>query len=608
MEIPNDPKRVFGIISPRGPNNSDARVKVLGFVGNTMEEISKEIRLRIFPPSGYIRAYRLFDEYDDLEEGDMIQLQCELNEKAQPNWDIYRMIGKPRKMGFVVVPIKNFINNYSHIDLSRINIEDTDKKGTIYGLASDKYIIGKFRLNDGQISCDAGHVYMWDKGDCRLITDEGKYYLLEQPTGESRTLDCLTEDRLFEWFREKLRSLNPQWVQVFDEKTFWRKDIPALMQASTEPELDKNRMERLDKKFQWVQCSITQLEQIIENSDQFKKAFLSNLEIYKHEFLEKYYDDLQQLEEEKKKKEKKYSDELDKIQRKIKEANISLTKIEKQVANNQQKLDHWNSNKDRLLVDFSILTDLIGSSRESSPPSPSLEKEYVLEEVLPGPESVLFNRDQLINRLKYHFRLYQLNEDMASHTFGSLMLHRGLFVSDIKIALALARAFGQTKYIIQQVGPDWLHFRCLWKKGLGELWESAHAYPQVLHLLILQDLNLSSPECYARPLLDLLTGVRTKIPFGQSSYPSNLKILATKASTKKPSIGLPLFQQTFVGWGHIGFSYSMVKSFGEKDYGQLIEGYGDAQQLEQLFPEQFETKMILVENQTLAPDLFDEPC
>jgi hypothetical protein len=366
-------------------------------------------------------------------------------------------------------------------------------------------------------------------------------------------------------------------------------------------------MERLDKKFQWAQCSIDQLEQIIENSDQFKKAFLSNLEIYKHEFLEKYHDDLQQLEEEKKKKEKKYSDELDKIQRKIKEEKKALDKIEKQVANNQQKLDHWNSNKDRLLVDFSILTDLIGGASESSSSSPSLEKGYVLEEVIPGPASMLINRDQLINRLKYHFRLCQLNDDMASYTLGSLMLHRGLFVADIKIALALAKAFGQTRYIIQQVGPDWLHFRYLWENGLREIWESAHAYPQILHLLILQNLNLSSPECYARPLLDMITGVRTKIPFGQSAYPDNLKIIATKASTKKPTIGLPLFQQTFVGWGHVGFDYSIVRSFQDMDYGQLIEGYGDAQQLGQLFPEQLERKMILIENRTAAPGLFDEP-
>jgi hypothetical protein len=96
MEIPDDPKKVFGIVSPRGPNNADARIKILGFVGATVEELPKDIRLRTFPPFGYVRAYRLFDEYNDLEEGDMIQLHCELNERAQSNWDTYKMIGKPK--------------------------------------------------------------------------------------------------------------------------------------------------------------------------------------------------------------------------------------------------------------------------------------------------------------------------------------------------------------------------------------------------------------------------------------------------------------------------------------------------------------------------------
>ena len=104
-------------------------------------------------------------------------------------------------------------------------------------------------------------------------------------------------------------------------------------------------------------------------------------------------------------------------------------------------------------------------------------------------------------------------------------------------------------YIIQQIEPDWLHFSDFWKNGLGAIWKSAHDYPDKLHFLFLEDINMSSPECYARPLLDMITGIRMLIPFGKTQYPGNLKIIATKISTENPEIGLPLIRTNFHGMG-----------------------------------------------------------
>jgi hypothetical protein len=605
MEYPDDPKKAFGVITPRLPNSTHTRIKVLGIVGGTVELLSKDVCQRTFPPHGYVWAFQFFDDYSDMEEGDLIQFQCEQNERALSGWDIYRMIGKPKKMGSIIFPIKNFINNYTFIDLSKIEIELIDKKGSFYGLAGDKYIIGKLHIKSGQLFCSSGFVNIWDKSDCRYFIHDGKEYLLEHPNGESRPLDCLSEERLFEWFREKLRSVRPELVDLLDRTTSWRKDIPGLLQASAEQELDEIRMERLTKNFQSIKLTQSEIEQLMERSEHFKQAFQSSLETYKQEFLDKYNHDLQQLEEEKNRKEKRYTHELEKIQRNIKDKNTELAILQKQLTEAKNKLEHLDHHKDRLLVDFSIFADLL-RPKELLSSTQFPEKEYVLEEVVPGPGVASISRDIIIDRLKYHFRLYQLDDRMASQTFDSILLHHALFISDITIALAFARAFGYTRYIIQQVGPDWLHFSYLWKNGLGEIWQSAHSNPHILHLLVLQDLNFSSPECYARPLLDVLSGIRAKIPFGQTSYPANLKILATKASVSKPKIGLPLLQQTFHGWGHVGFSAPMAKTAQEENYGHLIEGYGDAQTLEQLFPGKVEVAIILAENRTPASALFDE--
>jgi hypothetical protein len=158
------------------------------------------------------------------------------------------------------------------------------------------------------------------------------------------------------------------------------------------------------------------------------------------------------------------------------------------------------------------------------------------------------------------------------------------------LGIAFAEAVGNTNYIIQQVEPDWLHFSDFWKNGLGAIWHSAHNHPEILHFLFLEDINLSSPECYARPLFDVINGIRKHIPYGKTAYPENLKIFATKASTVEPEIGLPLIEKTFEGWGAVGFNDKLYET-SDSDY-KSLSGFIISESLNLFQPDEFEIKDI----------------
>ena len=82
--------------------------------------------------------------------------------------------------------------------------------------------------------------------------------------------------------------------------------------------------------------------------------------------------------------------------------------------------------------------------------------------------------------------------------------------------------------------------------------------PCLLVIYFLEDVNLSSPECYAKPLLDVVRVIRKRIPYAESSYPQNLRILMTKASVEDPAIGLPVIQDTFDCVGFYGFGADLT--------------------------------------------------
>jgi hypothetical protein len=116
--------------------------------------------------------------------------------------------------------------------------------------------------------------------------------------------------------------------------------------------------------------------------------------------------------------------------------------------------------------------------------------------------------------------------------------------------LAYCEAMGGTATIqVTQVEPTWLCFADAWKGAVEQCWKTAYQQPESLHLLLLEDVNRTLPECWAKPLLDLLAGFREVLPVAeQFGWPENLRILVCLASDQAT---LPLSKTVVQHWAAV---------------------------------------------------------
>jgi len=620
MELNPDYTNVVGIVGPRIPNAEDARIRIVGIDQSNFTEFSRETSRKLFPPHGFVRAYHFFDNYPSLEEKDLIQFNCTVNERFQPGWDVYKMTGKPQKKGGLIFPVEDLNCDQGYVDLLNLVYKIPERKNTFFLLAEDKYVIGKLTIKNGQLTPPpTAYLHLWDKSDCIFVSAEGQEYLVEEPTAMPRIIDCSPMEKLFERFRSQLRELHFETINHLDQNTSWRKDIFKLLNDGAAPGLVKIRAERLSNAFDQLELSLSETKQVIESSEKFAERFTVALENFKEEFLQKHFQEKSRLEGEARQQQGRLDNELDKIQRKIKAAKSEQEKLEKHMAETRSRLDHLNQNKDRLLADFRIFSDTLLSPSPTVANPTEHQYSFLLEELSPPADAVTLNREQLLERLKFFFRQWQLDDGMAPGALDIFLLYPAVFIPHPRVALALINAFGNARYIIQQTGPNWLEFAALWQNGLGTIWEAASQDPGKLHVLLLEDLNLSSPECYARPLLDMIGGTRTKLPYACTGFPSNLRILATKARSCNPAIGLPLYHQTFAHWGHFGFNPPAESKVADSPASTSffisptiladppVNGIVDAQTLRALFPPDWQASAIQTQLATETPQLFDEP-
>ena len=116
--------------------------------------------------------------------------------------------------------------------------------------------------------------------------------------------------------------------------------------------------------------------------------------------------------------------------------------------------------------------------------------------------------------------------------------------------LAYGKALGETaKVQLVQVEPTWLCFTDAWEGAVKQYWLAAYEEPERLHILLLEDVNRSLPECWAKPWLDLLVGFRDVLPTENNiAWPDNVRILACPAWDKA---ALPLSIDIIKYWAAV---------------------------------------------------------
>lgn len=592
MDYESNIGKAVGIVSKR-IGDGHARVKVLAIKENEVEIPSDEEVSRKFPPFGFVFGASFFKEYSDLSENDLIIFKYERSESFFEEDDKDKYIisrGSAEKYYLRTFELRGFSKSKYAVNLEEIEVNTDGYTGKFYGY-TNKYIVGEFCISDNVITpAFRKRIRVWDLDECPTINYHGKIYLLKEPNGESLLLDCMNEKQLFEWFRAKLRIIDSEWVQRLDIGTNWRKELPDILDNSDNDsyELDKIRLDRIKDKLDYLKLSTEEIRIFINTSEILHDVFKSVIDQHKNEYIANY------------------QEELNIIKQKIERETGKLKQINEKCSTTEKELEHITKNKQRILSDFSVIKDVL-VNQQPSIISPNTEAPYIIEEIVRNYDDALIHeREKFLEKFQYYLNNYKLNVKLASRLLDVISIYSCILIPDISIGLAFIESTGDAKYVVQQVEVDWIRFKNFWENGLGELWKSAHESSDRIHCLLLEDLNMAAPECYGRPLLDILSGIRKRIPYGKTEMPDNLKIFATKAPTDMPKIGLPLYSQTLKDCGAIGFSGRYNFKTDEKSELPQVEGYLDANSLKQFKPGDFETENIINDIKSEFDDVIDD--
>jgi hypothetical protein len=559
MEFNDSKHKVVGIIE-KELGDKNARIKVIALLSEK-EQLLKftENELRImFPPSGYVFEPGFFYNHK-YNLNNYISFIVEENVKATTGQDKY-------KLRFGESEIKNFgvyarmIGGFKQIDhvtnLNTIILQDDEiSTSGFYGI-TEKYIVGKLKVINGKIEPALHHrIKMWDLSDSNFVTIEDKIRLVNEPQGDFQILDCLDDKQLFEWFREYLNQIEPEYVKLLDNQRSWRTKIPEKFSTidSEKLEADKIRIKRIEEKFDLLELSRTDIKTLVDSSENLKGTFIKYLEKHKEEFKENYQHELELYKSEIEQQKSLLNSEIKKLQNKKESEETLLIKLVESITEIKDELTNLKENKDRIIQDFSIIKEVLQGQPSKKIFSNEKASSFTIEEIIHSEYDNVEVIDEFEAQLRYKLSKNALNPKFAKKIIDVISLYNAVLIKNIKIGIATAEATDNAKYIIQQVEPDWLHFNDFWNNGLSEIWNSAHNSPETFHFLLLEDINMSALECYCRPVLDIINGIRKKIPYGQTAFPSNLKILATIAPFNEPEIGLPIYRNTLEGWGAVGF-------------------------------------------------------
>jgi len=266
--------KAIGVVDKAIAENN-ALIRILALKDNDTQ--SQNLSLTdIFPPNGCVFGPSFFIHNPKIKEGDLIELECQDNIKYTGRADHTKYIvaaGSINKNDYIktynleTLPLKDNYFNIKDISCELIDCNN-------YFCVSDgQRVLGKLRvLNNGKIEpVDRKRVHVWSRECCDTI-DDGKVSYVKLPPGECSAYDCMDESRLFEWFRMKLRKVNPEYVKLLDENTEWRKDFPDFFDKSDEEslKLDRYRLTRLLDKLSGVELSIKDIKNLIGTSENFQ--------------------------------------------------------------------------------------------------------------------------------------------------------------------------------------------------------------------------------------------------------------------------------------------------------------------------------------------------
>ncbi len=199
---------------------------------------------------------------------------------------------------------------------------------------------------------------------------------------------------------------------------------------------------------------------------------------------------------------------------------------------------HMEDSKARLVKDLAVYQSLM-----QIPSRPAVAESLATPRPVAPPEreAVTDGSNFVDSRLWPFLSCWHpgLSRSMSVILHGAVCGSKAVLIPSPAWARAYADALGTfASLTVLNVEPTWLGFGDIWRGGLGKCVESANQHKTRIELVLLRDFNRALPQCYARPLLDVIAGYCDRLPEpARGEWPSSLRLFACPAP---PDEALPL--------------------------------------------------------------------
>lgn len=528
-----------------------------------------------FPTRGCVYSPRI-NSNSEFSPGDLVEIY--VTDLRETDKDLIVHHSKILKHGAKLLDCGTavFRENRKSLNLDEIEygingIRQNLTDSAIFYIKIKDYCYGPLRFIGGKVEPRSGkEIYKFNLSDLSILKHDDMMYLFQHPSKAKslEDVDCMDRKQVLDWLKGKLRDFGELSSQI-------NQIAKVVDKINVDNNLDKIRHDRVSHFIGGLELNFQEVRTLSNLTNEWRNVFNETFKKHSAEFEKevinsielrlKDYENLKKNEIDRKKIEQE--DELKELQKNkmvladiiekdhlvikkyssdIALAKNQLSEIELQKSESLNELNFISEQKQRLIKDIKIHSQILDNNGDKKVTSNCFTT-YDEQVYLSVSQEYFEDYNQMFHITR---KLDIGNGDMFRSTFHALLSNNYLIAKDEMLVLYFAKLFGNSKIIIQQVEPDWIKFQKLYENGLSYIWESATKNPKQFHFLVLQDINLASIECYAKPLLDVIKGLRQSIPGFDNPIPPNLHIICTPLKVgHKGEFGLSLFQDTFEGWG-----------------------------------------------------------
>ncbi len=524
-------------------NEEHAIIRVVGVRdSNGSEWKTKESQIKdLITPNGEVFQPG-FKRNFNYNRDDYIIFKVKLNPKIDSKTKDkahYQIHSNPKPAEYRLLEIDHLLLNDHFIDMEYLN-ENIDDFPTKFYLKNNDKIYGPFKKSNNSIVPKIGKsVNIYD--EVFFISDGVTNLVLDPPKPSKQNIQAETDKQINTWLKGILKNVDSPLTQVLKSNTSWKSEFSEI--DFQDSRIDKARLELAINNIENIDLTYSELQSIGTYSKKVSEIIKRKVDACDKEIKNSLNAELRQKLIENSKEIK----EQERIKEKLRLETEQLTNTKKsilqEIKSNQKESEYIKLNKDRLIKDFRLFSQSINSEPSINPKTNNslIEFEYIGKVI--NEEKLKLIQD-IIQTLK-SYGLSSSLENCKNNLF-SFVNNNCILSKSLELSLSIIRAINNCKIVYVNVQADWINKTELNNSGYINFLNKAANDPRHLYVLILRDINMASPECYLRELMDFNNGYIPSLSKGVNGWPNNFKIVGTVLPY--PEIGMPILKSSFRNW------------------------------------------------------------